>query len=393
MSQEKRHLYLDHSASTPVDERVLEAMLPYFGQIYGNPSSMHHFARQSEKAVENARDTVAQILNCQPKEIVFTSCGSESDNLALRGAALAAQKNGRAHLVTSPIEHSAVSRTAQQLAEHLGCTLDFVPLQKDGSVTVAALESVLRDDTALVSLMVANNEIGTILPIAELAAAAHARGALFHSDAVQAGGQLALDVRALGVDMLSLSAHKFYGPKGVGALYVRDGVALLPSQTGGSHEEGRRAGTLNVPLIVGLGKALEIAEAERAQHTSHMQHLRDHLIDGILASVPDVELTGARQNRLPSHASFVFKHVDGNQLLIFLDNKGIAASSGSACKTGNPEPSKLLLALGYDASWALGGLRLSLGRHTTAADIDYVLEVLPQQVNNVRLFSMVAQGG
>jgi cysteine desulfurase len=383
----KRLIYLDHSASTPVDERVLEAMLPYFSQVYGNPSANHAFARQSEKAVEDARETVAGILNCQPKEIVFTSCGSESDNLAIRGAALAAMRQGkRPHLVSSQAEHHAVSKTVEQLGGLMDCAVSWVPLDSEGCVSPQALETMLQDNTTLVSLMLANNEIGTILPIRELAEVAHRHGAWFHTDAVQAAGQLPLDVTQLGVDMLSLSAHKFYGPKGVGALYVREGINLVPSQTGGSHEEGRRAGTLNVPLIVGLAKALEIADAERAERTTHFSHLRDRLIGGVLATIPDSRLTGSR-HRLPSHASFAFEDVDGNQLLMFLDNQGIAASSGSACKTGNPQPSDVLLAIGLDKNWALGGLRLTVGRQNTDRDIEHVLAILPREIEKVRIFN------
>jgi cysteine desulfurase len=386
----KRLIYLDHSASTPVDERVLEAMLPYFSQVYGNPAANHTFARQSEKAVEDARETVAGILNCQPKEIVFTSGGSESDNLAIRGATLAAMRQGkRPRLVSSQVEHHAVSKTVEQLGRLMDCEVSWVPLDSEGYISPQILEDTLPEATTLVSLMLANNEIGTILPIAELAEVAHRHGAWFHSDAVQAAGQLPLDVTALGVDMLSLSAHKFYGPKGVGVLYVREGINLVPSQTGGSHEEGRRAGTLNVPLIVGLAKALELATIEYETHIARFTHLRDHIIEGVLATIPDSRLTGSR-HRLPSHASFAFRQVDGNQLLMFLDNQGIAASSGSACKTGNPEPSDVLLAIGLDESWALGGLRLTVGRQTTDQDIDDLLAILPKEVEKVRRFQQIA---
>lgn len=388
----KPSIYLDHSASTPVDERVIEAMLPYFSDIYGNPSAIHRFARQSEKAVEQARETIAEILGCKPLEIVFTSCGSESDNLAIRGAAVVAKSKGyRPHLMSSHLEHPAVENTVQQLKVFFDCDVTFLQSDHEGNISPDVVNDALRENSTLVSLMLANNEVGTILPIADLAETAHAKGVLFHTDAVQAGGQLPLDVRDLNVDMMSLSAHKFYGPKGVGLLYVRDGVELVPSQSGGSHEEGRRAGTLNVPLIVGMAKALEIAYANREIYTREFARLRDRLINGILASVPDAELTGSRTNRLPSHASFVFKHVDGNLLLMHLDMLGIGASSGSACKTGNPKPSSVLLALGYDETWALGGLRLSVGRHTTDSDVDYVLEKLPQEIEKVRALTAMTK--
>lgn len=389
MSQ--RSIYLDHSATTPVDERVLEAMLPYFSQTYGNPSSIHRLGQQAEAAIENSRRTIADILNCQPKEIVFTSCGSESDNLAIRGVAYAAKQNGRGnHLITNPIEHSAVSRTVHHLEILFGFDCDYLSVDHQGNITPDQLRSALRNDTVLVSLIMANNEIGTILPIADLAAVAHENRTLFHTDAVQATGQLDLDVQKLGVDLMSISGHKFYGPKGVGVLYVRENTPIEPVQTGGSHEHGLRSGTHNTPLIVGLAKALEIAYADRNAHIAHYQAMRDRLITGILDRVPDVELTGHPTNRLPSHASFVFKHVDGNMLLMHLDMKGIAASSGSACKTGNPEPSAVLLSLGYDEDWALGGLRLTVGRQTTADDIDYVLDTLPSAIETVRKFHMPA---
>lgn len=378
-------IYLDHSATTPVDDRVLEAMLPYFTQHYGNPSSIHRWGQTAEAAVERARRRVAELLNCKPREIIFTSCGSESDNLAIRGAAVAARHAGKGnHLISQPLEHSAVGKTCRQLETYFGFDCTYLPVDSQGQITPNTLSDALRDDTIVVSLMLANNEIGTILPIADLAAVAHEHGAVFHTDAVQAGGQLAVDVQQLGVDMLSLSSHKFYGPKGVGVLYVREGTPIIATQAGGSHEFGLRSGTHNVPLIVGLATALEIACAEFDTHTTHYKAMRDRLIDGVLTQIPDVKLTGDRLNRLPTHASFVFKHVDANMLLMQLDMRGIAASSGSACKVGNPEPSSILMALGYDEAWTLGGLRLTVGRQTTAADIDTVLAVLPEAVQAVR---------
>ncbi len=380
-----RTVYLDYAATTPVDPRVLEAMLPFFTETYGNPSSIHRFGRAAEQAVEDARERVARILGCTPGEIVFTSCGSESDNLALRGAMLTARRDGRGqHLVTSPVEHSAVTQTAHQLAELLGFAVTQVPVDRHARVDPVEVARACREDTTLVSVMYANNEVGTVQPLAAIAAAAHQHGALMHTDAVQAAGQLPLDVRTLGVDLLAISAHKFYGPKGIGALYVRNGIALAPSQSGGGQENGRRAGTHNVAFIVGLARALEIAYEEAARHNAHYQQLRDRLIDGILASVPDAQLTGHPRERLPNNASFVFQHVDGNALLMHLDLKGIAASSGSACKVGSPEPSAVLLSMGFDRTWALGGLRLTVGRHTTDEDIDYALEVIPDAVERVR---------
>jgi cysteine desulfurase len=380
-----RTIYLDHAATTPVDPRVVEAMLPYFTEDYGNPSSIHRYGQKAERAVEQARETVARLWGCDPGEIVFTSCGSESDNLALRGAMLTARQASRGvHLITTPIEHSAVSKTAAQLADLLDFKLTVVPVDENGQVHPADIAAACTDDTALVSVMYANNEVGTIQPLAEIAAAAHASGALIHTDAVQAAGQLPLKVRDLGVDMLAISAHKFYGPKGVGALYVRDGVSLAPSQSGGGQESGRRAGTHNVAFIVGLAKALEIAEAELDAHNAHYRHLRDQLIDGLLHQIPDIQLTGHPTERLPNSASFALQHVDGNALLMHLDVRGIAASSGSACKVGNPAPSSVLTAMGFDPTWALGGLRLTVGRQTTETDIDTALDIIPQTVEKVR---------
>ncbi len=384
-----RQVYLDHSATTPVDERVMAAMQPYFSEIYGNPSAIHQWAQATEDAVEDSRETIARLLNCQPKEIIFTSCGSESDNLALRGPVYAAlQQQKSVHVITSPLEHPAVYRTVQQMEAILDVEASYLSPATDGSIQIETLRATLQDDTRVVSLMMANNEIGSLSPIRELAQLAHQRGAYFHTDAVQAAGQILMDVQELDVDMLSISGHKFYGPKGVGLLYVKSGTDILPAQTGGSHEFGLRSGTHNVPLIVGMAKALELAYAENADRTEHLAARRDQLIDGVLNKIPDVELTGSMVNRLPSHASFVFKHIDGNALLMHLDAQGIGASSGSACKTGNPEPSQVILSLGYDKDWALGSLRLTVGTHTTSEDVDYVLDVLPQTIEKLRAIAL-----
>ncbi len=378
----QRSVYLDHSASTPTDPRVLAAMLPYFSEVYGNGSSAHRFGRRAEQAIEDARESIARNLNCNPDEIVFTGGGTESDNLALRGVAWAQRAKGK-HLITTPVEHSAVLRTTAQLADVMGFERTVLPVDHAGVVDVEDFAAAIRVDSTLASVMYVNNEVGTIEPIPQLAAQAHARGVIFHTDAVQAAGQLSLDVQALGVDLLSISAHKFYGPKGVGALYVRDGIDLVPSQSGGSHERDRRAGTLNTPGIVGMAKALELAYAEFDAHTSHYRTLRDQLIDGVLSRVPGAQLTGHPEQRLPSHASFVIDGIDGNMLLMHLDLKGVAASSASACKTGNPEPSGVLLALGYPPEIALGSIRLTVGRQTTADDVDYAVETLAATVEKL----------
>lgn len=377
----RRSVYLDHSASTPTDPRVVEAMLPYFTEIYGNASSAHSFGRKAESAIERARETVARILNCKPAEIVFTSGGSESDNLALRGAAWSVQnRSGKKRLITLPTEHSAVSKTAKQLGEVMGFDCVFLPVDKAALVDAGAYEAACDKQTILASIIYANNEVGTIQPISKLAAYARSRDILFHTDAVQAGGQLPLDVQALGCDMLSISAHKFYGPKGVGALYVREGIDLIPSQSGGSHENGRRAGTHNTPFIVGLAKALQLAYDEFEQHTAHYRMMRDLLIDSVLRRIPNAQLTGHLQDRLPSHASFIFDGIDSGRLIMHLDMRGVAASGGSACKTGNPEPSEVLLAMGYTPAQAVSGLRLTVGRQTTEADIEYAVDVLAESV-------------
>lgn len=382
-----RAIYLDHAATTPTDPRVVEAMLPYFSTFYGNSHSSHSYGRRAEQAVEDARASIARVLNCQPSEIVFTSGGTEGDNLAVRGAAWAHRRSGRSHLITTPVEHSAVIRTVGQLADLMGFEQTILPIGQDGRVDVEDFAAALRPQTAVASVMYANNEVGTVNSIAQMAALAHAQGALFHTDAVQAAGQLPLDVAALGVDMLSLSAHKFYGPKGVGALYVRSGIDLVPSQSGGDHEDGRRGGTLNTPGIVGMAKALELAYSELDERVAHYTLRRDQLIDGVLARVAGAALTGHRTQRLPAHASFVFEGVESNMLLMHLDLKGVAASSASACKTGNPEPSGVLLALGYARALALSSLRLTVGMATTEDDIEYAVSVLAASVEKVRSFS------
>jgi cysteine desulfurase len=377
--------YLDYAATTPVDERVLASMLPYFNQDFGNPSSIHTYGQKAEAALEEARETVADLLNCQSQEVIFTSCGSESDNLALRGAALAARKLRQAnHVLISPVEHHAVSRTAQQLADLFNFELETLAVDETGMVSPEDVRDRLREDTAVVSVIYANNEIGTINPIAEIGAVCREHGVPFHTDAVQAGGYLPVDVQELKVDLLSLGAHKFYGPKGIGVLYTRKGTSLEPVQTGGVQEFGYRAGTQNIPYIVGLARAFQLAQSERHVRVEHVQNLRDHLVGAVLESIPDAKLTGHPTQRLPNHASFVFKNVDGNQLLMMLDMEGFACSSGSACKTGNPEPSEVLIATGIEPAWALGSLRVTLGNHTSAEDVEKFIAVLPRLVEKAR---------
>lgn len=377
-------IYLDHSATTPVDPRVVDAMAPYWTEMFGNPSSVYGLGRRSAAALEDARRTVARILNAQPSEIVFTSCGTESDNLAIRGVALAAAAKGRRHLITTPIEHHAVLHTVADLVERFDFEVTQVPVDRSGLVDPADVQAAIRPDTALISVMMANNEVGTIEPVAEIGAIARQFGVPFHTDAVQAAASLALDVDVLQVDLLALSAHKFHGPKGVGLLYVRKGTRLGPVQTGGSQERGRRAGTENVPYIVGMARALELSAADRTAESARLLALRERLLAGILERIPDVELSGHRERRLPGHLSFIVRGVEAQSLLIALDLAGIAASSGSACASGAPTPSGVLRAMGYTPDEALSALRLTLGRSNSEADVDTVLEQLPQIVKRVR---------
>jgi len=378
-------IYLDYAATTPVDPRVLEAMLPYFRESFGNPSSVHRYGQRAEAAVEESRETVAAALNCRPDEVIFTSCGSESDNLALRGAAQAmSESSGRKWILTSKTEHHAVSKTAEQLAEHYGFLLDWLEVDEYGMLRPETVEQALCDNTAIVSVMYANNEIGTINSIKEIAEICHQHGALFHTDAVQAAGYLPVDVTELGADLISLGGHKFYGPKGIGALYVRKGTPLLSQVTGGGQEFGLRAGTSNVPYMVGFAEALRLAVEEREQRVEHVKPLRDRLIGTILEEIPDSRLTGHPENRLPNHASFALQGVDGNLLLQMLDAAGFACSSGSACKTGNPEPSEVMSAIGLAREWGLGSLRITLGSGTTPEHVEAFLQTLPPLVEKVR---------
>jgi cysteine desulfurase len=377
-------IYLDYAATTPLDSRVFQAMAPYFSEVFGNPSSVHRFGQRAEAAVDSSRRRIASVLHCAADEVIFTGCGSESDNLALRGAALAARRDRNAnHILISPVEHDAVMKTAGSLAEWQGFEVEYLPVDRYGRVAPVDLEAALRPDTAVVSVMYANNEIGTINPIASLAEVCREKDVPFHTDAVQAAGSLSVDVQDLGVDMLSLGAHKFYGPKGVGALFVREGVPLVPSMTGGSQERGLRAGTHNVPLIVGMAEALSLTEAERSDHSEHYRRLRDSIVSGLLTAIPQAELTGHPSNRLPNHASFIISGIDGNALLAALDVAGFACSSGSACKTGDPEPSSVLTAVGYPPAQALGSLRVTVGRPTTDSQVDSFLSALPGIIERV----------
>lgn len=379
------NIYLDYAATTPVDERVITAMQPYFNIRFGNPSSLHQFGQQAETALDLSRREMAGYLGAMPSELIFTSSGSESDNLALRGTAFASrEKTGANHLLVSPIEHPAVLATARQLADLHGFDVTYLPVDEFGMVSPTMVQTNLRDDTALVSVMHANNEIGTLNPIAEIGQLCRDRGIPFHSDAVQSAAHFPLDVNDLKVDLMSLGAHKFYGPKGVGALYVRSGIDLIPMLTGGSQEQGLRAATQNTPLIVGMAKAFELVQVDHNARTNHIRPLRDYLINQVLSLIPTSQLTGHPETRLPNHASFVFEGADGNLLISVLDAAGFACSSGSACKTGDPEPSLVLTQLNYSLSWAMGSLRVTLGKDTTSGDIDAFLEILPGCIQQVR---------
>jgi cysteine desulfurase len=371
-------VYLDYAATTPVDPIVLDKMLPYFNETFGNPSSIHRFGQRAEAALETAREDIAAILHCSPQEIFFTSGGTESDNLAVRGAAhLARNTNGANQIIITPVEHHAIEITARDLKRNYAYQVCEMPVDEYGKVIIDEFKKMLSSHTALVSVIYGNNEIGTVNPIGEIGSICHEKGILFHSDAVQAGGSLSLDVEKLNVDMLSLGAHKFYGPKGVGVLYIRAGTRLKPIQTGGPQERAIRAGTENIPLIVGMAAALKLSSERREKEVEHYRSLRDQIINTVLTNILGSRLTGHPTDRLPNHASFVFQKVDGNQLIILLDHAGFACSSGSACKTGSPEPSSVLLALGIDQKLALGSLRVTVGRYTTPVEVEQFLEVLP----------------
>ena len=377
----ERTIYFDHAATTALDARVLAMMLPYFTTEYGNASSIYTLGRHAMQAIDSAREQVAAILGCRPTEVTFTGCGSESDNLAIKGMAYATQKKGN-HLITSAIEHHAVLHTCQYL-ERFGFKTTYLPVDSDGRVDPDEVGRAITDRTVLVSVMYANNEVGTIEPVAEIGRICRARKVPFHIDAVQAGGALPLDVAALNADLLSLSAHKFYGPKGVGILYVRQGMRLLPQLQGGSQERGRRAGTENVAGIVGAATALRLAQEELPQVTPRITALRDHVIAGML-TIPRTRLTGHPTERLPNNASFCFEGVEGESILLNLDLLGIAASTGSACTSGSVDPSHVLVAMGLPLEWSRGSLRLTLGKENTDADVDVLLAALPGIIEKLR---------
>ncbi len=384
-----RGVYLDHSATTPVRAEVLSAMMPFFADQFGNASSIHRWGAEARRAVEYARENVASLIGADPAEIIFTAGGTEADNLAIKGAALGNRAKGN-HIITTAVEHHAVMHTCESL-QKAGFRVTFLPVDKFGMVDPQAVESALSPDTVLISVIHGQNEVGTIQPVEVIGKIAREHGVLFHSDAVQSAGKIPVDVESMHADLLTLSSHKIYGPKGVGALYVRRKVRLLPQSTGGAQERGLRAGTENVAGIVGFGEACHLARAELAEESSRLTHLRNKLIRGILDRIPDTELNGHPEQRLPNNVNMSIKYVEGESLLLNLDLLGIGASSGSACTSGSLEPSHVLLAMGIPHETAHGSLRMTLGRSNREEDMDYVIEMLPGIVKKLRMMSPLSK--
>jgi len=378
-------IYLDYNSTTPMDEAVVETMRQVMIGNYGNPSSFHGFGGKAKAAMDEARGKIAAVLGAESSEIYFTSGGTEADNLALKGAAYARQKKGK-HIITSKIEHHAVLESAHFLEKN-GFEVTYLECDRDGVVSIDQLRRVIKPETTIVSVIMANNETGVIQPIREMAAVCREAGVLFHTDAVQAVGKVPVNVKDLDVDMLSLSAHKFYGPKGIGALYIRQGVRITPLLHGGSHEKRKRAGTENVPAIVGMAKAVEIAAEKLDSEHARMTELGDYFIEQVQSKIPEVYLNGSRDNRVPSTVNLSFKGVEGESIILSLDLKGIAVSSGSACTSGTLEASHVLAAMGIDTILAQGSIRFSLGRHTTREQLDYTVSVLPEIIERLRSMS------
>ena len=378
-------IYFDHAATTPVDPRVLEKMLPYFTQNFGNPNSQHCFGRQTVSAVDDARDAIAACIGAKPSEIYFTSGGTEADNWALRGAAYALAGRGK-HLIVSAVEHPAMIATAKELAKK-GFEVTFAEVDEYGTVDLAKLERAIRPDTTFVGVMTANNEVGTIQPVGEIAALCKAKGCVFFTDAVQAAGAIPLRVKDIGADMLSFSAHKFYGPKGIGALYIRSGLKIEKLITGGHQERNMRGGTTNVPAVVGMAEALRIASENLEENAAYVASLRDRFIRRVQKEIPYVRCNGHPAHRLPANANFSFRYIEGESLLFSLDLKGIAVSSGSACSSGSLEPSHVLLAMGLPEGLAHGSIRFSFGKDNTPEQVDYAVDALKEIVVKLRALS------
>lgn len=381
----KTPIYFDHAATTPVDKRVLDKMIPYFTENFGNANSQHVFGRNAIKAVDEARDTIAKLIGAKPNELYFTSGGTEADNWALRGIADARKEKGK-HIIINPLEHAAMLTTAKDL-EKQGFEIEYMKVDEFGFVDLDALKNSMRDDTILVCSMMANNEIGTIEPIKEITEIAHSKNALMFTDAVQAAGVLDINVKDLGVDLMSMSSHKIYGPKGIGALYVRNGVKISSIITGGHQERMKRGGTTNVPSVVGFAEAFKLAIAEREENFEYVSMLRDRFIKGVTENIPFIKLNGPKENRLPANADFSFHYIEGESILFSLDLAGIAVSSGSACSSGSLEPSHVLLAIGVPEAIAHGSIRFSFGKHNTVEEIDYAVETLKTAVENLRKMS------
>jgi cysteine desulfurase len=381
-------IYLDHNATTPVDPQVVEAMLPFLTDKFGNGSSVHTYGREAKVALENAREVIASVINCEPSELYFTSGGTESDNISILGSAkqLAGHKS---HIVIGATEHHAVLEPAEHLSHKEGWELDLLPVDKEGFASPEDLRSLVKDGTGIVSVMHANNETGTVQDIAALSQVAHEKGAWFHTDAVQSTGKIKVDVRQMDVDLLSLTGHKIYGPKGIGALFIRSGLKISPLFYGGSHEKKRRPGTENVAGAVGLAEALQIAMKRQLQDFTTLNELADYFIQQVTSEIPDVYLNGPRKNRIPQTVNLSFKGVEGESILLGLDMKGIAVSSGSACTSGSTEPSHVILAMGIDRVVAQGAIRFSMGRSTTKEQLDYVLAELPAVIQRLRDMSPV----
>ena len=380
-------IYLDNAATTKMSDHAIQAMLPYMNDIFGNPSSLHSAGQRANEALTNARERIAHLLNAKPSEITFTSGGSEADNQALISAAQLGEKNGKKHIISTAFEHHAVLHTLNKLQRE-GFVITLIPVPENGLIQPEQVAAALRSDTCLVSVMYANNEIGTIQPIAEIGALCRERGVLFHTDAVQAVGHLKIDVQSQHIDMLSLSAHKFHGPKGVGVLYARNGISLTPLIEGGAQERHKRAGTENIPGIMGMAAAMEDACAHLEENTAHVSALRNRLIQG-LSEIPHSVLNGDAKNRLPGNVHFCFEGIEGESLLLFLNDKGICASSGSACTSGSLDPSHVLLAIGRPHEIAHGSLRLSLSEETTESDIDITIQAVKDVVSRLRNMSPV----
>lgn len=366
--------YFDNSATTRIKEEVLEEMFPYLSIQYGNPSSIYSIGRNAKRAIEEARKRVASLINCKPEEVYFTSCGSESDNTALKGIAYANKEKGK-HIITSKIEHPAILNTCENLEKH-GFEISYVSVNKDGIIDLEELKNLIRQDTILISIMFANNEIGTIEPIEQIAQIAHKNNILFHTDAVQAVGNIPIDVQKMEIDMLSLSGHKIYAPKGVGALYIRKGIQFERFIDGGHQEKNKRAGTENVAQIVGLGKACQIAEKNLEQYQEKLSNLRDYCLAKIKENIPDIHINGTMEKRLPGNINISFSNIDSNELLFALDEFGICASGGSACSSGDNNPSHVLTAIGVPSDLAKGAIRFSFGDFNTKEDVDYLVDIL-----------------